>query len=206
MRITPAAPRRIVDIREAPGMKVTPTAIKDVLIIEPQVFKDPRGFFLETYHQDRYNASGIRPIFVQDNLSYSVKGTLRGLHFQKQKPQAKLVQVITGEIFDVAVDLRPGSGTFGKWTGIHLSDGTHRQLFIPEGFAHGFCVISETAHFSYKCSSFYDHDDEGGVKWCDPDIGIQWPVDRPIISEKDHRLPCLSALSSEELPTSSRGL
>lgn len=187
-------------------MKITPTALEDVLIIEPQVFEDPRGFFLETYHQDRYNASGIRPIFVQDNLSYSVRGTLRGLHFQKQRPQAKLIQVIIGEIFDVAVDLRPGSATFGKWAGIHLSDKVHRQLFIPEGFAHGFCVISETAHFLYKCSSFYAPDDEGGVRWSDPDIGIQWPVDHPIISEKDRRLPFLSAVSSAQLPTSSRRL
>ncbi len=117
-------------------MRITPTEIEDVLIIEPQVFTDPRGFFLETYHRHRYDTSGIPAVFVQDNLSYSVKGTLRGMHFQKQRPQAKLVQVITGEIFDVVVDLRPGSTTFGRWAGVHLSGKTQRQLYVPEGFAH----------------------------------------------------------------------
>jgi dTDP-4-dehydrorhamnose 3,5-epimerase len=187
-------------------MKITPTEIEDVLIVEPQVFSDPRGFFLETYHQDRYNASGILPVFVQDNLSYSVKGTLRGLHFQKQKPQAKLIQVIAGEIFDVAVDLRPGSATFGKWAGVTLSETTPRQLYIPEGFAHGFCVTSPTAYFLYKCSGFYAPDDEGGIKWSDPDIGITWPVDHPIVSEKDDGLPTLSAASSADPPTLSHRL
>ena len=183
-------------------MNVRPTSIEGVFIIEPQVFRDNRGYFLETYQQDRYTALQIHRYFVQDNLSFSIKGTLRGLHFQIKNPQAKLVQVLTGEIFDVAVDLRFGSKTFGKWTGHFLSEKNSHQLFIPEGFAHGFCVISETAHFIYKCSDFYSPKDEGGVKWCDPDIGIKWPIVDPIISEKDNRLPFLADLSSQQLPQS----
>ena len=174
-------------------MNIIKTTLEDVVIIEPEVFTDNRGFFMEIYNQDRYKKS-INRIFVQDNLSYSVKGTLRGLHFQIKRPQAKLVQVITGEIFDVAVDIRPGSSTFGKWTGVYLSEKNKRQLFIPEGFAHGFCVISETAHFLYKCSDFYFQHDEGGIIWSDPDIGIDWPVKDPIISEKDKHLPRLSGI------------
>jgi len=166
-------------------MNIITTSLEGILIIEPRVFKDNRGFFLETYNQNKYQKSGINRLFVQDNLSYSVRGTLRGLHFQIKHPQAKLVQVITGEIFDVAVDIRRGSPTFGKWTGVVLSDQNKRQMFIPEGFAHGFCVLSDTAHFSYKCSDFYAPDDEGGIIWSDPDIGIEWPVKNPIISEKD---------------------
>lgn len=181
-------------------MKIIQTTLKDVLIIEPKVFKDTRGFFMETYHQDRYIKGGINGSFVQDNLSYSVKGTVRGLHYQIRHPQAKLVQVIAGEIFDVAVDIRHASPTFGQWTGIHLSDQNKRQLFIPEGFAHGFCVMSDTALFSYKCSDFYHADDEGGILWSDPDIAIDWPVEDPIISEKDKHLPHLSDLPNEVLP------
>ena len=181
-------------------MNIKPTSIADVFIIEPQVFRDNRGYFLETYQKDRYTAFQIHQHFVQDNLSFSVAGTLRGLHFQIQNPQAKLVQVIRGEIFDVAVDLRPESKTFGKWTGHYLSDKNNHQLFVPEGFAHGFCVLSETAHFLYKCSDLYSPDDEGGIKWCDPDISIQWPVEAPVISQKDNQLPFLSDLSSQQLP------
>jgi dTDP-4-dehydrorhamnose 3,5-epimerase len=182
-------------------MKIITTFIEGILIVEPKTFKDKRGFFMETYNQKRYNASGINTIFVQDNLSYSLKNTLRGLHFQIKHPQAKLIQVISGEIFDVAVDLRPGSATFGKWTGILLSDKNRRQVFIPEGFAHGFCVLSESALFCYKCSDFYAPDDEGGIIWSDPDIGIEWPVENPIVSDKDKQYRYLSTLSAEQLPS-----
>lgn len=175
-------------------MNIITTSLEGVLIIEPMVFEDNRGFFMETYNQNNYQKSGINRLFVQDNLSYSVRGTLRGLHFQIKHPQAKLVQVIKGEIFDVAVDIRKGSPTFGKWTGIVLSAQNKRQIFIPEGFAHGFCVISETAYFLYKCSAFYAPDDEGGIIWSDPDIGIEWPVKAPVISEKDKHYPRLCEL------------
>ncbi len=154
---------------------------------------------METYQQDRYRDIGINKNFVQDNLSFSVKGTLRGLHFQIKHPQAKLVQVISGEIFDVAVDIRPGSPTYGKWTGIYLSEQTLTQVFVPEGFAHGFCVLSETAHFLYKCSDFYAPDDEGGILWSDPDIAIDWPIKDPVVSDKDRRHPCLSFMLPGQL-------
>ena len=182
-------------------MKIITGSIEGILIIEPKTFKDKRGFFMETYNQKRYNESGINATFVQDNLSYSLKNTLRGLHFQNEHPQAKLIQVISGEIFDVAVDLRPSSFTFGKWTGVHLSDENRRQVFIPEGFAHGFCVLSEFALFYYKCSDFYAPDDEGGIIWSDPDIGIKWPVINPIISEKDKQYHKLSGLNADQLPS-----
>ena len=182
-------------------MKISTTAIEGILIIEPKTFRDKRGFFMETYNQRRYNASGINATFVQDNLSYSLKNTVRGLHFQMKHPQAKLIQVILGEIFDVAVDLRPASDTFGKWVGIHLSNKNTRQVFIPEGFAHGFCVLSEFAYFCYKCSDFYAPDDESGIIWSDPDIGIEWPVENPIISEKDKQYQKLSGLTAEQLPS-----
>ncbi len=181
-------------------MNIIQTELDGVLIIEPAVFKDPRGFFMETYNQQRYQKAGIDRVFVQDNLSFSVKNTLRGLHFQIKHPQAKLVQVIDGEIFDVAVDVRPASSSFGKWTGITLSGQNKRQFFIPEGFAHGFCVLSETAYFSYKCTDFYAAGDEGGVLWSDPGIGIQWPVKDAIISEKDRYYSFLSDLVPEQLP------
>ena len=181
-------------------MNVLTTPLKGVLIIEPKIFGDSRGFFTETYHQKRYQASGIDCLFVQDNLSFSVKHTLRGLHYQIRRPQAKLVQVLTGEVFDVAVDLRQGSATFGRWEGVHLSGENRRQLFVPEGFAHGFCVLSDTALFSYKCSDFYAPEDEGGVLWSDPAIGIPWPVSAPIISEKDRRYGLLRNLSPDQLP------
>ncbi|MEZ4526945.1 MAG: dTDP-4-dehydrorhamnose reductase [Desulfobacterales bacterium] len=171
-------------------MNIIPTSLKEVLIIEPSVFKDPRGFFMETFQENRYRESGIDRHFVQDNLSFSVRGTLRGLHYQIRHPQAKLVQAVSGEIFDVAVDIRPGSPTFGKWTGVILSDQNHRQLFIPEGFAHGFCVLSKTAHFLYKCSDFYAADDEGGILWFDPEIGIQWPVEHPSFLKRPLSPPC----------------
>jgi dTDP-4-dehydrorhamnose 3,5-epimerase len=182
-------------------MDIITTALEGLLIVEPKIFKDRRGFFMETYNQRKYEAAGITEAFVQDNLSYSRKNTIRGLHFQIRHSQAKLVQAISGEIFDVAVDLRPGSATFGKWTGSRLSDKNGRQMYIPKGFAHGFCVMSEFAMFYYKCSDFYAPDDEGGIIWSDQDIGIEWPVENPIISEKDKLYPKLAGLSAEQLPS-----
>lgn len=181
-------------------MKVSKTSLRGVLIIEPQVFKDQRGLFMETYHQRRYADCGIDAVFVQDNMSFSVKGILRGLHYQHPHAQAKLVQVIKGEIFDVAVDIRRGSPTFGQWFGIHLSGENGRQLFIPEGFAHGFCVLSDTAAVTYKCTDFYAPDDEGGILWSDPDLDINWPMMNPLLSSRDSGYPRLSDVSSERLP------
>jgi dTDP-4-dehydrorhamnose 3,5-epimerase len=181
-------------------MKTIATPLEGLVIIEPRIFGDDRGFFLETHHQQRYRECGVDRSFVQDNLSFSVKGTLRGLHFQIAKPQAKLVQALTGEIFDVAVDLRPDSTTFGNWFGIQLSEQNKYQLFIPEGFAHGFCVLSESAHFSYKCSDYYDPQDEGGILWSDQDLAIDWPIKNPLLSEKDRRFPVLADLTPDSLP------
>ena len=183
-------------------MKITPTDLEGVLIVEPDVHADRRGFFMETYHLERYRQQGIQPHFVQDNLSFSVRDTLRGLHYQIRRPQAKLVQVVRGEIFDVAVDIRPGSPSFGRWAGVWLSDGNRRQILIPGGYAHGFCVRSDEAVVWYKCSDFYRPGDEGGLNWSDPDLKIDWPVTRPIISEKDSRLPFLRDLSPAQLPAS----
>jgi len=180
-------------------MKTIAAPLEGLVIVEPRVFGDNRGFFLETHHRRRYRELGIDRRFVQDNLSFSVKGTLRGLHFQVAKPQAKLVQALTGEIFDVAVDIRPDSATFGDWFGIRLSERNKRQLFIPEGFAHGFCVLSEKAHFSYKCSEYYDPQDEGGILWSDHDLAINWPIENPILSEKDSRFPLLADLNPADL-------
>ncbi len=181
-------------------MKTHETEIEGLLVIEPDIHTDPRGYFTETYQALRYADTGIECPFVQDNLSYSRQGTLRGLHFQVRRPQAKLVHVISGEIFDVAVDLRSGSPTFGHWQGITLSGSNHRQFYVPEGFAHGFFVLSTTAYFSYKCSDFYAADDEGGILWSDPKVGIVWPAGDPIISVRDQDLPCLSELGPDELP------
>ena len=181
-------------------MKLTETELDGVLIIEPSVYEDARGFFLETYHQNRYRELGIHSDFVQDNMSFSKKRTLRGLHFQHPQDQAKLVQVAKGTVFDVVVDVRRGSPTFGKWAGAYLSDEKMRQIFIPEGFAHGFCVISEYAVFIYKCSNFYARECEGGVLWSDPDLNIQWPVEDALVSEKDMKLPCLKDLATDMLP------
>ncbi len=182
-------------------MKVISTSLKEVLLIEPFVFEDKRGFFMETYQKETYRELGIDSNFVQDNLSYSVRGTLRGLHYQLPHAQAKLVQVIKGEIFDVTVDIRSGSPTLGKWAGVHLSDKNRRQLYIPEGFAHGFCVLSETAIFTYKCSDFYSPDSERGILWSDPDIGVDWPVENPVLSEKDRNYDYLKDVPPEYLPT-----
>ena len=181
-------------------MKIKKTPLEGLLIIEPRIFGDDRGFFTETHHRQRYRACGIDRNFVQDNLSFSVKGTLRGLHFQIKKPQAKLVQALTGEIFDMAADLRPASATYGKWFGIQLSEKNQYQLFIPEGLAHGFCVLSDDAIFVYKCSDYYSPKTEHGLAWDDPDIGIQWPIKNPLLSEKDGQYPRLSEMDEKNLP------
>ena len=168
-------------------MKVWETALPGVLIIEPDVFEDRRGYFMETFQQKKYADAGVDCPFVQDNLSYSIYKTLRGLHYQYPHTQAKLVQVLLGEVFDVAVDIRSGSPTFGQWTGEYLSQINKRQMFVPAGFAHGYSVVSDTAIFSYKCSDFYAPDCERGIVWSDPDLAIRWPVKEPLLSEKDSR-------------------
>jgi dTDP-4-dehydrorhamnose 3,5-epimerase len=156
-------------------MEVIPTLLPEVLVIEPDVYGDERGFFVETWHARKYAERGLQLDFVQDNHSRSAKGVLRGLHYQLREPQGKLVRVVRGRVFDVSVDIRRGSPTFGRWVGIELSGENHRQMYIPPGFAHGFCVLSDSADFLYKCSTFYAPDDEYGILWSDPDIGIQWP-------------------------------
>jgi len=181
-------------------MKIFPTSLPGVLIIEPRVFKDERGFFMETYHQKRYEDAGIEVRFVQDNLSYSSQGVLRGLHYQYPHAQAKLVEAIRGEVFDVAVDIRRGSPSFGQWTSANLSGENRRQIFVPEGFAHGFCVLSKTAVVIYKCSDFYAPECEGGVLWSDPDLGIKWPVKHPLVSDKDMGYLRLEDIPPERLP------
>jgi dTDP-4-dehydrorhamnose 3,5-epimerase len=181
-------------------MKLVQTELEGVVVIEPRVFEDPRGFFMETFHRERYEALGIREDFCQDNLSFSSCNTLRGLHYQFPHAQAKLVQVLQGEIFDVAVDIRRGSPTYGRAVGVTLSGQNRRQMFIPKGFAHGFCVLSETALFAYKCSDFYAPDCDLGVRWCDPAIGIRWPVADPLLSAKDRQLPLLTDIPPERLP------
>ena len=181
-------------------MRFVPTEIPDVILIEPDVHRDPRGFFLETWHQRKYAEGGITGPFVQDNHSHSRKGALRGLHAQRERPQGKLVRVVAGEVFDVAVDIRRGSPTFGKWVGDRLSGENLHQLWVPPGFAHGFCVLSELVHLEYKCTDFYDASDEIAVAWNDPEIGIEWPLASPTLSAKDAAAPPLSSLL-DQLPT-----
>ncbi len=167
-------------------MQVQTTTIPGLLVIQPQVFGDPRGFFVETFQQQRYREAGITADFVQDNYSRSSQGILRGLHYQIQHPQGKLVQVLHGKVFDVVVDLRKPSSSFGRWFSIELSDETCRQVFVPPGCAHGFCVLSQTADFSYKCTDYYFPEHERSLLWNDPAIGIEWPLtDEPILSNKD---------------------
>ena len=175
-------------------MKVTETDLPGAVIIEPDVFGDERGFFKETYHQDRYRIeAGIEESFVQDNYSRSTAGVLRGLHFQKTKPQGKLVSVSQGAVFDVAVDIDPDSATFKQWVGVHLSGENHIQFYVPPGYAHGFLVLSEVADFQYKCTELYNPGDEGGIHWDDKEIAIQWPTsDQLLVSQKDAALPTLS--------------
>jgi len=172
-------------------MKIYDTTLTDVKIIEVEAFGDHRGYFQESYNLNRYKSSGIKLNFVQDNQSYSKKNILRGLHFQINKPQGKLVSVVKGSIYDVVADINPQSKNYGKYFGIELSDQNHLQLWIPPGYAHGFCVLSEDAYFQYKCTDFYDSSDEGGVKWDDPKLNIKWPISNPIVSEKDNLLSYL---------------
>ena len=181
-------------------MNIIPTRLKDVLIVEPRVFADNRGFFMETFHLPRYRSLGIDRQFVQDNLSHSVKGTLRGLHFQIERPQAKLVQVVQGEIFDVAVDIRHGSPTFGQWVGEYLSSDNKRQFYIPPGFAHGFCVLSETALFTYLCTANYDRESDHSLRWDDPQLAIDWPLANVSLSSKDAAAPLLAEIADTDLP------
>lgn len=173
-------------------MRVNETKLPGVVLVEPRIFEDGRGYFLETYNRARYAAAGIDAAFVQDNHSRSVKGTLRGLHYQTRKPQAKLVWVIEGVIWDVAVDVRLDSPTYGQWVGLELDAQRKQQLFVPAGFAHGFCVVSETAQVAYKCTAVYDPEGQGGVIWNDPTLGIDWPVAEPVLSSKDAELPQLA--------------
>ncbi len=168
--------------------------------MEPDVFSDERGFFLETWNSMRYVKAGIKGPFVQDNVSFSKKGVLRGLHFQYPQSQSKLIQVLSGEVVDVAVDIRKDSPTFGQWISEVLSGANHRQMYIPSGFAHGYCVTSETAFFSYKCTDFYNPGSEGGIIWNDPDINIDWSMEEPILSSKDADYPRLKDIRPEKLP------
>lgn len=177
------------------NLHVEKTPIEGVLIVTPAVYGDARGYFTETYNERDYEAIGITAKFVQDNQSRSSRGVLRGLHFQKTHPQAKLVRVLEGEVFDVAVDLRPGSPTYGQWTGVVLSAENHKQFFVPRGFAHGFLVLSETATFAYKCDDFYHPEDEGGLLWSDPTVGVEWPITPDmtlLLSDKDKQQPLLA--------------
>jgi dTDP-4-dehydrorhamnose 3,5-epimerase len=174
-------------------MEIGKTSIPEVIVLTPPVFTDSRGYFLETYQQQKYAELGMTKPFVQDNQSYSTKDVLRGLHFQLRHPQAKLVRVTQGTVFDVAVDIRRNSPTFGKWHGEILSAENQKQMYIPENFAHGFCVLSDSAEFLYKCTDFYIPGDEAGLIWNDPQIGIKWPIHAPILSAKDAVLPGLAA-------------
>ena len=180
-------------------MNVVETSLPGALIFEPDVYGDDRGFFLETYNEARYKEHGL-PHFVQDNLSYSRNGVLRGLHFQNPNPQGKLVSVLEGEVYDVAVDIRIGSPTFGRWTGIYLSAENRRQFYVPENFAHGFVVTGDVALFSYKCTAYYSPEDEGTVLWSDPEIGVEWPVREPTLSAKDQSARPLRGLPEGVLP------
>ena len=175
-------------------MQVTETKLAGVLIIEPKVFGDQRGFFKETFQLERYRKAGIDLPFVQDNHSRSQKGVLRGLHLQKSRPQGKLVSCSAGVVYDVAVDVNPESSTFGQYVGLELSADNHKQLWIPPGYAHGFCVLTETADFQYKCTDLYFPEDEGGLIWNDPDVDIDWPIKNPLLSDKDLKLPTLAEI------------
>ncbi len=181
-------------------MEIIKSILQGVLLIKPQIFKDERGYFSETYSKEKYFEIGVKEIFIQDNISKSHKGTLRGLHYQLANPQAKLVRVVSGSVFDVALDLRRGSDTFGHYFSTILDDKNHHQLFIPKGFAHGFYVLSEEAIFEYKCSDYYYPEDQFGVIWNDNDLSIDWPSRSPTLSEKDIKNPKLKSISSGDLP------
>jgi len=182
------------------GLQFHALSLSEVTLVKPQVFEDDRGFFLETYHQARYAQEGIAPVFVQDNHSHSRKGSVRGLHYQLKHPQGKLIYVVAGCIFDVVLDIRLGSPTFGDWCGAVISDENKHQLYIPPGFAHGFSVLSETADVIYKCTDFYAPGDEYGVYWNDPELAIDWRLETPILSPKDIDNPVLSEIPRELLP------
>ncbi|MBI9075195.1 MAG: dTDP-4-dehydrorhamnose 3,5-epimerase [Desulfatibacillum sp.] len=181
-------------------MKILETSLPGVLILEPRAHDDNRGFFMETYHAQRYASHGLDWNFVQDNLSWSRERVLRGLHYQINNPQAKLVQAVQGAVYDVAVDVRRDSPTFGQWTAAILDEENHRQMFVPGGFAHGFCVLSKEARVYYKCDALYTPGDEGNLLWSDPDLAIDWPISDPILSEKDQSNPCLKDIPPGKLP------
>ena len=182
-------------------MQIVATPLPGLMVIEPKVWGDARGFFFESYNQRHFEElTGIKTTFVQDNHSRSGRNVLRGLHYQLGQPQGKLVRVVAGEVFDVAVDIRRNSANFGKWVGVNLSEENKWQVFVPEGFAHGFYVISEIALVHYKCSDFYAPKCEGGILWCDDAIGIEWPVSNPLLSDKDSRYPCLRKVTENRLP------
>ena len=181
-------------------MKVIETALPGALILEPQVFGDARGFFYESYNEAKYRAAGIDHRFVQSNVSRSARGVLRGLHYQWPHPQGKLVSVLEGEVYDVAVDIRRGSPTFGQSVGVMLTADNHRHFWIPEGFAHGFCVLSEFATFTYQCTALYDPKADAGIRWNDAALGIDWPLSEPLLSDKDGRTPLLEDVPPERLP------
>jgi len=183
-------------------MKVRNTVLTGVVVIEPDVYGDERGCFLQTFHEKRYAEIGINYPFVQDNHSRSKKGVLRGLHYQLVRPQGQLMSVVRGEIFDVAVDVRKGSETFGQWVGEVLNDVNHKQLFIPPGFAHGFCVLSDEVDMIYRCTDYYHPESEKTILWNDPELNIQWPIGNDVIlSEKDRLAPCLSEMDSLDFPS-----
>ena len=190
-------------------MRRTETSLPGVCLIEPTAFSDARGFFFESYHERKFGDMGITNRFVQDNHSKSIKGTLRGLHYQLQHPQGKLCRVVQGEVLDVAVDIRSGSPTFGQWVSVVLSAENRRQIFVPAGFAHGFLVLSETAEFLYKCDDFYHHGDERGIAWDDPQLNIwwnfeQWDIQQPLLSDKDRANPHLAIIQPADIPQYSR--
>jgi dTDP-4-dehydrorhamnose 3,5-epimerase len=177
-----------------------PTRLDGLVLLQPPVHADERGFFVETYSRDGYRAAGVEAEFIQDNHSRSGRRTLRGLHYQRRPGQAKLVRVARGRVWDVAVDIRPGSPTFGEWEAFELDDESHRQLFVPVGFAHGFCVLSDVADVVYKVSAPYDGAEERGIAWNDPDIGVAWPTDEPILSARDRSNPRLQDISADDRP------
>ena len=180
-------------------MKFVPAELAGVIVVEPDVHRDSRGYFLETYNAKKYKAGGIEGPFVQDNHSRSMAGSLRGLHLQLRRPQGKLIRVIEGEIYDVAVDVRRGSPSFGRWVGVRLSGDNFKQCYVPPGFAHGFAVVSPIAQVEYKCTDLYDPADEIGIAWNDPALAISWPVGQPFLSERDRRNPILAEVM-DELP------
>ncbi len=181
-------------------MKVSSTKLPGVLIIEPQVFGDERGYFMESWSQQRYKDAGIEHDFVQSNVSKSAQGVLRGLHFQNPNPQGKLVSVLAGEVYDVAVDIRKGSPTFGQYEAVVLNAENHLQFYVPEGFAHGFCVLSESATFCYMCTNYYDPQADASIAWNDPALNIDWPITSPKLSEKDDKALNLGAINIDILP------